>query len=59
MQSDLYYSHLRYPLTSFICGFWDQNLVRKSTADNRIRGLTVVYIIMVTYTIILPGFMLR
>ena len=39
IQSDLYDSHLYYPRTSFIRGFWDQNLVRPSTADNR--GLTV------------------
>ena len=36
IQSDLYYSHLHYPRTSFIRGFWDQNLVRPSTANNRV-----------------------
>ena len=43
MQSDLYYSPLYYPWTSFIRGFtfWNQNLVRPSTADNR--GLTVYH----------------
>ena len=40
IQSDLYYSHLYYPRTSFIRSFWDQNLVRPSTADNR--DLTVI-----------------
>ena len=53
VQSDVYYSHLYYPWTSFIRGFWDQNLVRPSTADNR--GLTLLtnictYCIYMVYT---------
>ena len=45
-----YYSHLYYPRTSFIRGFWDQNLVRPSTADNR--GLTVICYMSSLYIII-------
>ena len=43
IQSDLHYSHLYYPRNSIIRGFWDQNLVRPSTADNR--GMTVLLLI--------------
>ena len=45
LQSNLYYLHVYYPLTSFIRSFWDQSLVRSSTADNR--GLTVKWQIFV------------
>ena len=50
IQSYLYYSLLYYPWTSLIHGFWDQNLVRPSTADNR--GLTVYTIQSITYSIL-------
>ena len=52
IQSVLYYSHLYYPRTPFIRSFWDQNLVRPSTADNR--GLTVLSILHTMWRIVTP-----